>query len=134
MLKISQSMQDALLASTILDQVHRAFYESLPGFSSESQDDQAEFTLFAQALANDSNMKSTMGIAAFGLAAWWLGPDFMDSSAGLREALRTDLPEIRKVHMLNEWAAVRIAQPTEMAPAERALVQARAESRAWGER
>jgi len=134
MLRISEAMQAELTAPAILGRVHVAFHESLPEFALQSQDDQGEFVLLAHSMANDCNIKSTMGIAAFGLAAWWLGPDLAGMSKDLGAALRSELPEIRKVHMLNEWAAARIAHPADKTVAERALVQAYADSRAWGEK
>ena len=134
MLPLTPSTFESLAAPSVLNPVLEAFRRNLPGFTELDSESQHAFVISCHQDAQEYCMVSEMGIGAFGLAAWWLGLGCHKSSQGLETVLQSSLPEIRKIHSMNEWARARIAHPDQPDLAERTVSQSVTETEAWGNR
>lgn len=134
MLPLSPSTFESLAAPSVLNPVFEAFRQNLPGFTELDSETQHAFVIFCYQDAKEYGMVTEMGIGAFGLASWWLGLGCHKSSQVLEKVLQSSLPEIRKIHSMNEWARVRIAHPGQPDLADQTVSRSVAETEAWGQR
>ncbi|MBA4178144.1 MAG: hypothetical protein C0505_16545, partial [Leptothrix sp. (in: Bacteria)] len=83
--------------------------------------------------AEAQHLRTEQGLAAYALAACFLGLGFEAGSAPLRSLLASPMPEVRRVHALNEWVRATLGDPSNPGRADEALQQSLQRTAAWGD-
>lgn len=133
MLKISPEQMDLMARAMIVRKLDAAFLRDVPGYADLTDGDRVEFFEQSVGAAQSKGLISEQGIASYVLAVWWLGLDFEEASEMLKTLLKSDYPEVRKVHAMNEWVHAAIGDPDDIAAADEKLTQALEITKAWGE-
>ncbi|PWC33629.1 hypothetical protein [Azospirillum sp. TSO35-2] len=131
---IRQDQKTDVAEALFSHKLHRSFLRGLPGFMEWDEDDRLAFVAEGIAQARARNLKTEIGIASYAMAAWWMNFGFDAQSAHLSRVLRSSLPEIRRVHMMNEWVSARLGAPNDAEAADRALGATFWQMAPWGKR
>ena len=131
-MRISQAQLDAIARNALLDKLERGFRASVPDADLLESPPLHDFLVACEQDAQALGLSSEQGIASYALAAWFLGPGFVDRSRYLRQLLASPYPEVRKVHALNEWVHALLGKPQDEEGADLALRQAFFSTAAWG--
>ena len=133
MLRIRPEQMDQMARGMFIRKLDAAFTRDIPGFADlDCDDDRTEFLKQSILAAESKGFKTEQGIASYALAVWWLGLDFECASEELKTLLKSDYPEVRKAHAMNEWVQAAIGNPESIAAADEKLKQALAVTEAWG--
>lgn len=131
-MRISQAQLDGIARSALFDKLERGFRASVPDADLLESPLLHDYFATCERDAQALGLSSEQGIASYALAAWFLGPGFVDRSRYLRQLLASPYPEVRKVHALNEWVHALLGKPQDEAGADQALRQAFFSTAAWG--
>lgn len=85
-----------------------------------------------RARARGLGLVSERGVAAYTLAARWMGPEFEQRSSLLMALLDAQLPEVRRVHGLGEWVHDQLGPQATPASGDAAIRRSFAMTEAWG--
>lgn len=132
MLRIRPEQMDQMARGMFIRKLDAAITRDIPGFADLDSDDRTEFLKQSILAAESKGLKTEQGIASYVLAVWWLGLDFECTSEELKTLLKSDYPEVRKAHAMNEWVQAAIGNPESIAAADEKLKQALAVTEAWG--
>jgi hypothetical protein len=133
MLTIGQEQLDHMARGMIIRKLVAAFLRDFPNFAELVDADRTEFMNQCVTAAQAKGLKTEQGIASYALAVWWLGLGFEGTSEELAALLKSDYPEVRKVHAMNEWVRAVIGHPDDIVAADEKIKQALEVTRAWGE-
>ncbi len=124
----------AIRDKLLIEKLDRSFSNSLPKFVDWNKEQREYFLSQCVEVARVLGLTSELGMASYGLGAWWLNLGFEQQSQLLVRLLSSALPEIRKVLAMNGWIRCRLNLPTEPNAADQALRAAINETSAWGTR
>jgi hypothetical protein len=133
MLKIPQERMDQVARGIFLEKMNREFLQKVPPYAELPEDLRKEFLMATIPMAEEKGLKTEQGIVSYALAVLYLGPDFETRSKALQTVLSGTLPEVRKVHAMNEWVQAIIGNPDDMTAADEKLAQALELSKPWGQ-
>lgn len=132
MLKISAAQIHLLGKMALIEKLDDALCRQYPPFSELTDEERVDFVAKSLAAAEQLGLQTEQGVASYTLAAYWLGIGFETRSLHLQALLKHDLPEIRKVHAMNEWAHTILGAPDDVEAADEAMKQAFYKTDAWG--
>jgi hypothetical protein len=131
-MKVDGSQLERLTQSAFRKRLDQAMRRAVPEYAALGEEDRAGFVAEALEEAADWGLRTEQGIASYALGLWFLEPGFPGSSRYAQALLASKLPEVRKIHAMNEWVSARIGQPADMAAADEKLRQAFHATHAWG--
>lgn len=131
---VSDDQQSRMAEAAFGNKLLNTLSRDLPGFSDWDEDDRRAFIAEGVGQARSRNLMTEIGIASYLIAVWWLNWGFEAQSVHLSRVLRSTLPEIRRVHMMNEWVSARLGSPNDLEAADRALGPAFWLMAPWGKR
>ncbi len=131
-MRFSQAQLDDIARRGLFDKLERGFRASVPDAALLESPLLRDYFAACERDAQALGLRSEQGIASYALAAWFLGPGFVDRSRYLRQLLASPYPEVRKVHALNEWVHALLGKPQDEETADQALRQAFFSTTAWG--
>jgi len=117
-----------------VQQLEASLARSVPEFAALSPNDRLQCLAESLEAAGACGLRSEQALAAYALAAAYIGPGFEAASAALRAVLAGTLPEARRVHALNAWVAAAAGAPGDMTMADAALANALQRTAALGSR
>lgn len=132
MVIIRSQQMDQLARSIFLNKLDAACVRDIPGFAELGKDERMEFLNRSVSRAKSKGLGTEQGIASYVIAVWWLGLHFETASKELETLLKSDYPEVRKAHAMNEWVHAAIGDPDNIAAADQKLKQALDLTEAWG--
>ena len=133
MLKVGSQQMDQTARAMFVEKVDAAFLRDVPRFADLDKSDRNDFILQSMAAAEGTGLRTEQGIASYILAVWWLGLNFESASEVLKKLIKSEYPEVRKVHAMNEWVNAAIGEPDNIAAADEKLKEALRVTEAWGE-
>lgn len=132
MLKVRSQQLHQVARAMFIEKVDAAFVSDVPGYADVDKPARKDFIVESMAAAERIGLTTEQGIASYALAVWWLGLDFETMSEELETLLRSDLPEVRKVHGMNEWVHAALGTPDNLAAADEKLKEALKLTEPWG--
>lgn len=133
-MKIGAEQLANLSERMLIQKLDGSFRKSLEEFADLPEPERIEFIEQCAEAARARGLLSEIGIASYALGAWWLDLGFEEQSPLVIRMFATDLPEVRKIHALNEWIHGRLAAPAEPSLADNALRAAFQRTTPWGTR
>lgn len=134
MLRIDTEQAARIAQQRFVQQLEAALVRSVPEFAQLPPAERLQCLAESLEAAGSSGLRSEQGLAAYVLAAAYIGPGFEARSLVLRQVLSGPLPEARRVHALNAWVRAAAATPQDNAAADAALHKALQHTAALGPR
>lgn len=131
-MQVDGSQLQRLSHGTLKTRIAQALARGAPGFSALAASERSAFVDHAIGEAQGWGFRTSQGFAAYALALWFLEPGFPETSRYLQALLASRVPEVRKVHAMNEWVSTLLGRPEAMAAADEKLKQAFYSTQAWG--
>jgi hypothetical protein len=131
-MRVGRRQMDRVSDSALRRQLLSAMERQVDDFRSLADGEKDDFVQQAITEARSWGLLTAQGIAAYALGLWFLDPDFPQESALVQALLRSNAPEVRKVHAMNEWISAKLGRPEDPAAADNALRHAYTETAAWG--
>lgn len=131
-MQLSESQLETIGRRMLIEKMNRSFCKSLQDFAKICAVDRGTFLENCMTAARLLDFNSEQGIASYALGAWWLDIGFEQQSKYIIGILNTKLPEIRKVHAMNDWIHARLKSPADPNKADQALRDALSRTTAWG--
>ncbi len=121
MLRFDPDQAARIVQLRFVQQLEAGMARCVPAFGALAPD--LRLACLAESLdaASASGLRSEQGLAAYALAAAYLGPGFEQGSPALAALLAGSLPEARRIHALNAWAQAAVGAPENPAQADAAL-------------
>ena len=131
-MEMEANQRDQIANQIFIDKMNAAFARGLPEFARLAPEQRIEFLTVSKSAAEAHGLKTEQGIAAYALAVWWLGLDFVNESKELVSLLESSYPEVRKVFAMNEWVNAMIGDPDDVGAADEKLREGLNRTEAWG--
>src|SRR4051812_22886537 len=109
-MRVGRRQMDRVSDSALRRQLLSAMERDIEDFRSLAQAEKNDFVQQALTEARSWGLQTAQGIAAYALGLWFLDPDFPEQSELVQALLRSNAPEVRKVHAMNEWISVKLGQ------------------------
>lgn len=132
MVTIRPDEMEEVARAIFIEKLNAAFVRDVPGFSRLAAEDRADYLRRVVETAMAKGLKSEQGVASYALGVWWLGMNFERTSKKLETLLKSDYPEVRKVHAMNEWIDAYLGNPNDVTAADERLRQALELTKPWG--
>lgn len=132
MLRIEPEQAARIAQLRFVQQLEASLARCVPEFATLPPPERLQCLTESLDAASASGLRSEQGLAAYALAAAYIGPGFEKGSPALSDLLASRLPEARRVHALNAWAQAAAGAPADLALADTALKQALERSAALG--
>ncbi len=94
--------------------------------------EQREFIEISHDRARQLGLRTEQGVAAYVLAASWMGIGFEDSVRLLKALLGAPVPELRKVHGMSQWVHDQLGPNATPESGDNALRRSFHLTRPWG--
>lgn len=133
-MKLDNRQFQRVSESVFRNRLAQAMLRGVPGFETLAAEERVAFIGAAVAEASGHGLRTEQGLAAYAVALCYLEPDFPATSHYLHALLASTLPEVRKVHAMNEWVSARIGEPDAVGVADARLKNAYGRTRDWGVR
>ena len=91
-----------------VNRADQALAAHIPGWAKSPVADRRAFVVLCLQRSSRYGMRHEASVMAYVLGAVWLGIDFEEVSALLRDVLNSGLPEARKSHAMSEWIGDRL--------------------------
>lgn len=127
----TEQLNDVARAA-FLERLDAAFERDLADYHRIERDQRLRFLAAAVELAESKGFISEQGIASYVLALWYLDIDFEEKSDELASLLSSSLPEVRRIHAMNQWVEALLGEPDNIAAADEALKKALHLTEPWG--
>ncbi len=121
-MQISENQMQQLARAMFTRKLAGAMGRAVPEFAHLSTESRAEFLDACQGAATARGLLTELGIIGAMRYAY----------CTLRLLLDSGVPEVRKVHAMNEWVHVLLGEPGNLAAADEALKSAFYRTGAWG--
>lgn len=131
-MQLSHQQRDRIARNQFVRKLEAAFARDLEDFRELAAADRARYVDEATLEAAEAGLRTEQGLGAYALALWFLGAEFTARSRYLPRLLRSDYPEVRKVHALNEWVHQTLVDEADPDRADRRLREAFEMTAAWG--
>jgi hypothetical protein len=131
-MEIGIEMMNDVARAAFLEKLDAALLRDLAGYREIDRGQRREFLAAAMELAQEKGFQSEQGIASYTLALWYLDIDFEEKSRELASLLTSTLPEVRRVHALNQWVEAQLGDPDNIAAADEAVRRSLKLTQAWG--
>lgn len=131
-MEIRIEMMNDVARAALLDKLDAAFLRDLAYYPEIDRDQRREFLGAAIQLAEAKGFQSEQGIASYTLALWYLDIDFEEKSNELLSLLSSSLPEVRRVHALNQWVEAVLGEPDNISAADEAITRSLKLTEPWG--
>ena len=128
---LSASQIEGVGTTTFRRQLDRALSREVVDFGLLDASSRIAFLDLGVSCARAAGLRTGQAIASYVLGACYLDVRFESSSALLTALLASTLPELRKVHAMNEWASCLIGNPGNIDQADDAVRRAALLTRAW---
>lgn len=132
MLTVSTSGITAMGRSAFLRRLDDGLKRSDTVWAEVPADERREFLEAAWARADELGLRSERGVAAYALAAWWRGLGFERDVPLLLALLAAPLPEVRKIHGMNEWVHDQLRPDATPESGDAAIRRSFAVTEPWG--
>lgn len=131
-MEIRIEMMNDVARAAFLEKLDAAFLRDLSYYPEIEMEQRREFLSAAIQLAEAKGFQSEQGIASYTLALWYLDIDFEDKSSELEALLASQLPEVRRVHAMNQWVEAFLGEPGDIAAADEAIRKSLKLTEPWG--
>ncbi|WP_224960697.1 hypothetical protein [Geomonas subterranea] len=118
--------------AAFLERLDAVLIRDLTDYHKIEREQRWQFLAGATELAESKGFKSEQGIASYVLALWYLDIDFEDKSSELESLLTSSLPEVRRIHGMNQWVEALLGEPDNVAAADDALKRVLQLTEPWG--
>ncbi|WP_129126974.1 hypothetical protein [Geomonas oryzae] len=123
---------NSAVRAAFLEHLDAVFDRDLADYHRIERGQRLQFLAAAVELAENKGFSSEQGIASYVLALWYLDIDFEEKSDELASLLLSPLPEVRRVHAMNQWVEALLGEPDNIAAADEALKKALHLTEPWG--
>ncbi|UPU34823.1 hypothetical protein M1B72_15385 [Geomonas paludis] len=131
-MEIRIEQMNEVARAEFIERLDAALMRDLSDYYKIGRDQRREFLAAAVELAENKGFKSEQGMASYVLALWYLDIDFEEKSTALETLLVSPLPEVRRVHALNQWVETVLGDPDNIAAADEALTKSLQLTEPWG--
>lgn len=131
-MEIRTEVMNDVAHAAFLEKLDAAFLRDLADYKEIDRDERREFLAAAIKLAETKGFQSEQGIASYALALWYLDIDFEERSGELESLLTSSLPEVRRVHAMNQWVEAVLGEPDNIQAANQAITQSLKLTEPWG--
>ncbi|MBJ6750704.1 hypothetical protein [Geomonas anaerohicana] len=131
-MEIRMEQMNEVARAEFIERLDAALMRDLSDYYKIGRDQRREFLAAAVELAENKGFKSEQGMASYVLALWYLDIDFEEKSTALETLLASPLPEVRRVHALNQWVESFLGDPDNIAAADEALRKSLQLTEPWG--
>ncbi|WP_236025906.1 hypothetical protein [Geomonas azotofigens] len=131
-MEIRIEQMNEVARAEFIERLDAALMRDLTDYYKIGRDQRLDFLAAAVELADSKGFKSEQGMASYVLALWYLDIDFEEKSNALETLLTSSLPEVRRVHALNQWVEAVLGEPDNIAAADEALRKSLQLTEPWG--
>ncbi|QWV94610.1 hypothetical protein KP004_05350 [Geomonas oryzisoli] len=131
-MEIRIEQMNEVARAEFLERLDAALMRDLSDYYRIERDQRREFLAGAIELAESKGFRSEQGMASYVLALWYLDIDFEDKSSELETLLASSLPEVRRIHGMNQWVEALLGDPDNIAAADDALKKSLQLTEPWG--
>ena len=124
MLRLSPEQALRMAQQGFVQKLEASLARNVPEFAALAAHDRLRCLAESLEAAAACGLRSEQTLAAYALAAAFIGPGFEAHSAALRAMLAGPLPEARRVHALNAWVAAAAGAPGQVALADASMTTA----------
>jgi hypothetical protein len=121
MLRLDTGQATRIAQQQFVHKLLASLARNVPEFAALPPEDRLQCLAESLDAAGACGLRGEQGLAAYALAAAFIGPGFEAASAVLRAVLAGPLPEARRVHALNAWVLAAAGAPGNVTAADAAL-------------
>ncbi len=130
-MEIKQAQLEQIANAKFRERLDRSLQRTLQEYRRAGTGLRSDFLELSIDAARGAGLHTEQGIASYALGAWYFEPGFESRSRLLAALLASTLPELRKVHALNDWVHAAIGNPADVAGADDNLRRAFERTHAW---